>query len=105
MTSLEWNEGVLSAQMAKICKMESKDERWLILDGPVDTYWIENLNTVLDDSQTLCLGNGERIKLKPSMKIFFEVVDLQSASPATVSRLGMVYVSNETVDSTDFIHK
>lgn len=84
---------------------QTATRQFMTFDGPVDSLWIENLNTVLDDSQTLCLGNGERIKLKPSMKIFFEVVDLQSASPATVSRLGMVYVSNETVDSTDFIHK
>jgi len=48
----------------------------MTFDGPVDSLWVENLNTVLDDSLTLCLGNGERIKLKPSMRILFEVADL-----------------------------
>lgn len=69
----------------------------MIFDGPVDSLWAENLNTVLDESKTLCLANGERIKIKPSQKIIFEVLDLSNASVATISRCSIVYVGNDVL--------
>ncbi|XP_075719503.1 dynein axonemal heavy chain 14 isoform X3 [Rhinoderma darwinii] len=70
----------------------ASDWYWIILDGPVDTLWVENLNTVLDDTRTLCLANSERIRLPHGMRMIFEVDSLSQASPATVSRCAMVYM-------------
>lgn len=92
-----WIDGLASTIMRRNAMDDSLDKKWLVFDGPIDALWIENMNTVLDDNMTLCLANGERIRLKPQMRMVFEVGDLDAASPATVSRLGVVYVSTETV--------
>ncbi|RLN73947.1 hypothetical protein BBJ28_00018063, partial [Nothophytophthora sp. Chile5] len=89
----EWHDGLASTIMREAVADESSDVKWTVFDGPIDALWIENMNTVLDDNMTLCLANGERIKLKTEMKMLFEVMDLAVASPATVSRIGVVYLT------------
>ncbi|CAK0888334.1 unnamed protein product [Prorocentrum cordatum] len=91
LATMEWSDGVLSSIMRQMCQDEKPDEKWLVLDGPVDTLWIESMNTVLDDNKVLTLINGDRIGMPPTVRLLFEVADLAVASPATVSRAGMVY--------------
>lgn len=128
-TTREWTDGLFTHILRKIVdnvRGESTKRHWIVFDGDVDPEWVENLNSyvsrwpvirlvnfsltlillfsVLDDNKLLTLPNGERLNLPPNVKIIFEVEHLKYATPATVSRCGMIWFSDDIVQPNMLYH-
>ncbi|CBZ54592.1 GF18580, related [Neospora caninum Liverpool] len=101
--TLEWTDGILSAIVREACQDSRPTHKWIVLDGPVDPLWIESMNSLLDDNKTLTLINGDRIAMPPQVSLLFEVENLAAASPATVSRVGMVYMDPGDLDWNPYV--
>ena len=71
---------------------DSTVHSWVICDGDIDPEWIEPLNSVLDGNKLLTMPLGERIQFGPNVNFLFETHDLSCASPATISRMGMIFM-------------
>jgi len=89
----EWKDGLMSCTMRDLSRIPDTLPKWIVLDGDLDANWIESMNSVMDDNRLLTLASNERIPLLPHMRLIFELRDLHFASPATVSRAGILYIS------------
>eukprot|EP00501_MAST-03F_sp_TOSAG23-6_P000341 GSMAST32.ASY1.ANO1.348.1 assembled CDS len=88
----DWEDGALSNVIRNIIR-----NKWVILDGDIDALWIESMNTVMDDNKVLTLVSNERIPVTSSMRLILETENMNNATPATVSRVGILYINAEDV--------
>ena len=106
----DWKDGVLSIMMRGMYKndrdlgfYEYQTYKWVVLDGDIDAVWIESMNTVMDDNKVLTLVSNERIPLTPAMRMVFEIDSLANATPATVSRAGILFINATDIGYKPYI--
>ncbi|BFF92572.1 dynein beta chain ciliary [Drosophila madeirensis] len=99
----EWKDGLFSILMRDQANLGGTGPKWIVLDGDIDPMWIESLNTVMDDNKVLTLASNERIALTKEMRLLFEIASLRTATPATVSRAGILYINPQDLGWTPFI--
>nr|PIL99668.1 dynein heavy chain family protein [Toxoplasma gondii COUG] len=106
--SKEWKDGAIAVVMRNMSKergrfKSSQLHKWIVLDGDIDAEWIESMNTVMDDNKVLTLVSNERIPFTNTMRMLFEVADMKHASPATVSRGGVLFINENDVGWKPFL--
>lgn len=59
--------------------------------------WVESCPSYrhINEFQVLTLASNERVSLTPSMRLVFEISHLRMATPATVSRAGILFVNQQ----------
>jgi len=102
-TTGEWKDGLMSGLMRDLGDIDDTKPKWIILDGDLDTDWIESMNSVMDDNRILTLANNDRIPLLEHMSLIFEIAHLKYATPATVSRAGILYVDHKDVGWSPYV--
>ncbi|KAI5950644.1 DYN1 [Candida margitis] len=100
----QWTDGLFTSVLRRIqenSRGELDKRTWIVFDGDIDPVWAENLNSVLDDNRVLTLPTGERLVLPSCVSIVFETTNLNNATPATISRCGMIWFDRSLVTVND----
>ena len=108
----EWKDGALSIIMRGMSRDQKtlgyaayQQNKWVVLDGDIDAGWIESMNTVMDANKVLTLVSNERVPLTDEMRMIFEVNSLANATPATVSRAGILYINESDIGWMPYVER
>ncbi|KAF5283232.1 hypothetical protein FQA39_LY17379 [Lamprigera yunnana] len=101
--SRQWTDGVLTIYSLQAASESLDVHSWIVCDGDMDPDWVESLNSVLDDNKLLSLPSGWHIQFGPNSNFIFETHDLSHVSPATISRLGIIYLSEEDLNVSNVV--
>ncbi|XP_066569884.1 dynein axonemal heavy chain 8 [Amia ocellicauda] len=87
-----WTDSIITSTWRKAIRHSGNT--WLCFDGTLTPAWVDNFNSVLEANKMLQLNNGEHLPLTSSIRLLFETSSLELASPAFISRVGMLYLDN-----------
>ncbi|CAI9717935.1 dynein heavy chain 8, axonemal-like [Octopus vulgaris] len=65
---------------------------WFLIDSQLNDDWLDQLSSVFNNKQ-IQLKNGDIVPMNGNVKTFIETDSIDSASPMTITKLGMIYFS------------
>ena len=71
MSELLASQSTEKQRLARMFGSLSHVKKWMALDGPMDSTWLENMGTLLDSTKALNLPNGESISQPGINYIYF----------------------------------
>ncbi|AFM99157.1 dynein heavy chain [Encephalitozoon hellem ATCC 50504] len=86
----EWRDSKFVRDLRR--NMHRKEECWFVFDGIVESFWIEDFNSILDENRLLCLSSGERIMIPDHYRFVFESTSTEKLTPATLTRVFLIYM-------------
>ncbi|KAM4771050.1 dynein axonemal heavy chain 5-like [Rhinophrynus dorsalis] len=90
-----WEDGVVTYVWKRAIRSHSNT--WMWFDGHLSSEWADNFNSVLGPEKVFQLSNGDRLEVPKNVKLIFETTDLDMASPATLTKAGILYIEGEAL--------